>query len=292
MGYNNQGFFDEEASPSEWESVNEGLENVGDVEQYITDPNSTIERAEDVVDESYELEEEEFDTLNEARLRLEQARLYEMFLQHNLFDGVAGHPQAISTVQQELKEYILERLEILLGIRSDNKKYQEPSNSDLDTDQIGFLKQLANKGMQRGLSPIVKPQANTGLKSIGTKKKAPIVNGYTPTPKQPAKKVQKQKQKKRPAPKTKAEFNSAIDEIAKQDIAENKNRKSVDQMTAQELLQYNKKVSKKYTNPTATPVGGLAMPTSDQQNMMVEDMVNNSQETNSLAALINKHKGE
>ena len=68
------------------------------------------------------LQEEEISVVDNARIRLEQGRLYEMLIKHNLFEGVDAMPQAVAKVQTEIKEFIIERLEILLGMKSEKQK--------------------------------------------------------------------------------------------------------------------------------------------------------------------------
>jgi hypothetical protein len=65
--------------------------------------------------------EDDTELLTNARLRLEQGKLYEMLLNHDLFASVDADARAIKNVQKEIKNFIKERLEVLLGLKPDPK---------------------------------------------------------------------------------------------------------------------------------------------------------------------------
>lgn len=95
-------------------------------EEEQTSSSSESDWSEDVsyeeVFEEDEVEKDSSSVINNARIRLEQGRLYEMLIKHNLFEGVDAMPQAIDKVQSEIKQFIVERLEILLGMRAEKRK--------------------------------------------------------------------------------------------------------------------------------------------------------------------------
>lgn len=112
-------------------------------EQQMDDIVSQYEDDEEV---AYNLEDDQQDIVNEAMVRLEQAELYKMLIKHDLFEGVDGNPIAKQNVQNELKDYIVERLQILLGIRQEKSR-----NTSMRVElpfnrmEIEALKDLANK---------------------------------------------------------------------------------------------------------------------------------------------------
>lgn len=154
-----------------------------------------------VYDELIEEIEEEDDTqdslLKNAQIRLEQGRLYKMLIEHNLFDGVDAEPEAISNVQSELKTFIMERLEVLLGIRAENKPEEHHVvESPFNDIEVEVLKRVANK-MSKGFTSQVdqietrKPQSNNQLNTMGGKQvKQNKLNSF----------VNKKKVKKTPPP--------------------------------------------------------------------------------------------
>jgi hypothetical protein len=139
----------------------------------VSDPEPVHEETEEV-----EIDEDFTNVLNDARLRLEQGRLYEMILNHNLFEGTDADPIAIRNVQKEIRSFAKERMEIMLGMKSE--KVPEPSISldnfpfnDLEIRTLKSLAAAATKGATQapeaqvfsgsiqvpkvGLNPISKP---------------------------------------------------------------------------------------------------------------------------------------
>jgi len=96
---------------------------------------------------AYTLEGDQQDIVNEAMVRLEQAELYKMLIKHDLFEGVDGNPIAKQNVQNELKDYIVERLQILLGIKQEKSTRNTSMRVELPFNrmEIEALKDLANK---------------------------------------------------------------------------------------------------------------------------------------------------
>ena len=176
-------FWDDEENPSQWQQVQEGIldsnENMPEnpVVQYEDISEDAVETIED--ESAFELDNEEVATVFNVRIRLEQARLYDMLINHDLFDGVQADKQAIKNVQTELKEYIVERLEILMGIRQDPRKAPKPlimTSNDVIMElpfndvEIEFLKDLSYKGTKgesaHGQIMTISSTASTGLKPI------------------------------------------------------------------------------------------------------------------------------
>jgi hypothetical protein len=110
-------------------------------------------------DEEYETEEpteevEDFsEVLSDARLRLEQGRLYEMIMKHDLFEGVDADVKAVKNVQNEVRSFAKERMEVMLGMRQEPVYGQDngvsfPFNS-LEVDILKRLASSATKGATR-----------------------------------------------------------------------------------------------------------------------------------------------
>jgi hypothetical protein len=137
------------------------------------------------------LSEEDTDVLNTAKVRLEQARLYEMVLEHDMFSGVNSDPRAIHKVQTEIKNFIMERLEILLGMRQEKQKQQADSSTQFNDMEVAALKDLAFK-LTKGATASAEPQATsavpkqTGLKTLSqamkTQNIAPVKQRTATTP--------------------------------------------------------------------------------------------------------------
>lgn len=218
-------FWDED-SVSEYELLQDEVEENEQTAKNIEEDSIPLvyaeeEELEDIANNSaFELDEEEANIVYNARLRLEMSRLYEMLIDHDLFEGVDASPQAIKVVQDQLKNYIVERLEILLGIREERAK-ENAQLSSFNDDEADFLRQLAHKGLamagkqpsepkNSGLKPMSKP-APAGLKKLPSQKLKPMVRPKSRVaeraPQQrPSGKVQNQ-----PKPKPKAQAKPQVD---------------------------------------------------------------------------------
>lgn len=99
---------------------------------------------------AYKLDKRESSVVNDAMIRLEQARLYDMLIKHDMFKGVKAHPAALENVKTELKSYIVSRLEVLLGIRKEKVDREIPKQVQVELPfndiEIEFLKALSYKG--------------------------------------------------------------------------------------------------------------------------------------------------
>lgn len=128
-----------------------------------------------------EAEEDSSEILTDARFRLEQGRLYEMVLNHDIFDGVEADKRAIKSVQNEIRAYAQERMEIMLGMRQEKSQEDNtnayaafnevfPFNS-LEVEALKSLAAAATKGASRDAAPLeIGPQApppRTSLNPIG-----------------------------------------------------------------------------------------------------------------------------
>lgn len=195
----------DEDTVSEYELLADDAEEAERIaEEYDKAPEvvePTEEEVESIVEEAaFELDDEESNVVYNARLRLEQARLYEMLINHNLFDGVDADPRAINIVQNELKHFIVKRLEILMGLRQPViEKAKEIAEVDLpfNDTEVDFLKQLAYKGTlgksaqgqplqsttksNPSLNPLSSKKSSNQLKSM-SKSSAPHKKKVEPEP--------------------------------------------------------------------------------------------------------------
>lgn len=221
------GNFLDDNAPSEYEQLAETFEEQSEALLEEIENDEFEEEYED--DTAYSLNSHESEVVSDATIRLEQARLYDMLIKHDLFEGVEVHPQALANVKKEIKEYIVSRLEVLLGMRSDVKEEQEEKHivveSDFNELEIEALKSIAYKltkgesaGLPRkkvvanevdvetpsreGLNPISQKPKREGLKTLKPQKVAKVEvkekpkKKATPTAKKPAKKVASKPTKK------------------------------------------------------------------------------------------------
>ena len=174
-------------------------------------------------------------------------------------------------IKNELKAFIVARLEILLGIRKKpTPASPEPvvervvEETPFNETEVDFLKQLSYKG--------TKGQSATGLKTLANKPKAGLksLNESVQTPASPVKKPAEPKKRRRRKTTTTAKKIStrgkSVKEIAVQDMQELKNRKPFDKMTNNEKAKEIARVNAKHARGSTLAKAANAVPpmTSDQ----------------------------
>lgn len=116
-------------------------------------PQAEQEYEEEQSQEEIEESEESEDFANilvDARLRLEQGRLYEMIMNHDIFQGADADPKAVKYVQKQIRNFAKEQMEIMLGMRKETSTIERldidfPFNS-LEVDALKALARTATKG--------------------------------------------------------------------------------------------------------------------------------------------------
>lgn len=235
--------------------------------------NDSYDDSEDELDEFIDSissdEQNELSTMDKVRLRLEQGRLYEMLIKHDLFEDVDAMPEAVQKVQLEIKQFITERLEVLLGIRAEKETIvqqitSEPQFNDLEVQTLKMVVQKMTNGAslnapttKKEPSPInvVKKEApKEGLKKLSVKNNVTPKPTPTPTPTagRPLRnRVNKQVKRPTSTPQLKAEFLNKgvenVEEAAKKDI------KYIESLEKMSLEEANKIVSQRHSRPKPPP---------------------------------------
>jgi hypothetical protein len=214
--------------------------------------------------------------LSNARLRLEQGRLYEMLLKHDLFGGVEADQRAISNVQKEIRTFIKERLEILLGLRQDPKlQPSQPENvtpqpsqfTDLEAELLKrFLAKMSGGATEKvqqadsrpAISPVSqsKPQSN-GLRPMTAARKLPV-----------ATKAQQPLKTKEPTSQINV-GNANIKKILEEQFGENEMPlgRPAASMRRSELIERNKRIAQRQEARKASGASAnrLPAPNADQE---------------------------
>jgi hypothetical protein len=208
-----------------------------------------------------ELFEEEQSLMDNARVRLEQGRLYEMLIKHDLFDGVDALPEAISNVQNELKNFIMERLEILLGMKSEKEEVrhviQESQFNDLEVQVLRRVASKFSKGMTENapattsepppLNTVKKKKTGNGLKSLNSKPSKPKpknkIGGGGPLKKKPANKAERSRKRIKKEMANTSVDNMTVDAAAKKDL------KYIESLKNMSLEEANEVVSQRHARP-------------------------------------------
>jgi hypothetical protein len=144
------------------------------------------------------------EVMSDARLRIEQGKLYEMIMNHDLFSDVDADPRAAKAVQKQIRNFARESLEVMLGMRStvpahgagSEMRNASPFN-DLEVDVLKKLASAASKGATEQVeedepdrAPAAPPKKKT-LNSIGPKNPGQRINTKPVDRPSPSKPIQK-----------------------------------------------------------------------------------------------------
>ena len=278
---NSKGFWDNRINQNEEEDAGDPMQSGLNQEQSFSEESldqvmSEVE-SDSAESSGYQLAEREVKTVSKAILRLEQGRLYQMLIEHNFFDGLTAMEEAVNTVQEELKDFIIERLEVLLGIREDSKK-EQAAVPELPFNQLEItaLKQIAYKitgGASSRVEPI-KTISNT-IKPLKQEKKAEskVINKISsPKPVQsvqkPIQQVSKPILKREPKPR----------------VERKPSTKSPFEMTQDELIARNNEIPRQKRAVSAT---ALPQPTADQLEGFFHTRLAQNEQSLTLAKLYN-----
>ncbi len=310
---------DEDDSVSEYDLVEEAQEVEELAAQHAQEP-VIVEADEDEIEEileeaAFDLNEEEANIVYNTRIRLEQAKLYEMLINHPLFEGVDADSRAVAIVQNELKHYVVKRLEILMGMRQPASRAQ----SEFNTIESDFLRQLAAKGTNgrsleddedyeeelprsrsSGLKPFAHKIKSSELKPIVKKKKVVQVEESGPQPpprRKPDPRKKSVARKKAAAPQSRAKkktqqkvkINNSggkrdlrpneIDALAKADIENMKGRTPIHKLKGQARIDEIKEVNERNAKPR--PNSGI-LPHMDENALQMKYMTEQSHRAGGL----------
>lgn len=222
------------------------------------------EYLEDTAPQASEDDEEDYsEVLSDARIRLEQGRLYEMIMNHELFKDVDADPRAVKSVQKQIRKFAKEQMEVMLGMRQTT--YQAPAlNNPFNGLEIDVLKKLASaasKGATESeeaetIAEVVAPKKKT-LNSIGVSPARKLVKS-APRP------VSKIETRTAPLARKKstlpAEFEPDYEAL----------KKHPSEMSEAEVLERNRQTTKRQEGRklVKNPKGGLPMPSYEQTNAL------------------------
>jgi len=299
-------FWDEDAT-SEYDLLQEEAWETEELaEQHANEP-VVIEPDDDEIDalveeSAFDLDVEESKIVYNARIRLEQAKLYELLINHNLFDGVEADPRAIEVVQNELKHYVVKRLQILMGMRQPKPRQivEHVGESPFNDTEVEFLKALAWKGTrgrsasetQESTPASVKPQ---GLKPIANKtaqparlKKPAQQSRPEPLPQKSSRKPKRTSEVAKPKPEKISTKNKTAEEIALEEIKQSAGKKPFHKMSQKEKAEEIRRVNEKHAKNTKRPDGALPIPDANTLEMQyMTQQANRASSSKGLDAIMN-----
>lgn len=176
---------------SSWDGNYDPYDNHSDIRQELQDsgyspyiPNQTVtvvkmtdQEADDSLDEFFEEEDEasqEHKIQHEALKRIEQAKLYEILLNHQLFAQGSARAEILDLVTKEIRSFVLERLELLVGLKT-TKKAEAPEQKIFSAEEIQALKILSQRILQKTQITSSEPRVNTVMPT------EPKINPVMPT---------------------------------------------------------------------------------------------------------------
>ena len=187
------------------------------------------------VEEIFEEDQSDNPTVNEAIKRIEQAKLYESLLRHDFFAPGSARPEIQSKVTKEIRDFILERLTVLVGIKQSREEIPAPVAAAMpwDESQIEALTSIADRLVEKKTAtkktsdPVVKPYVGASSSTLtvnqvstGQQQNAPKMN--PPEPQVKVRKVKKKKVQKQSAPEpAAAKIESKQDPATGNPVSEN-----------------------------------------------------------------------
>ena len=173
-----------------------------DWDQKLIDEQTQPQYAQEpVLEEGYEYDDvDEFidedsdmddSTVNTAIKRIEQAKLYESILKHEFFAPGSARPEIQTKVTKEIRDFILDRLTILMGLKTEPKDIQIKAEMPWNDDQIAALTSIASRLVDKKNStktvnnPVVQQFASSEV----TQPRVNVATTHNVQPAQPQQKV-------------------------------------------------------------------------------------------------------
>lgn len=231
-----------------WDMEDEDLKSEDELQEEQVSEEEQDYSIDEVVEQlTKSSEERETRIISSARSKLEQARLYEILINHKIFNGVDSDDEIVSIVETEIKEFILDRLEILLGMKEDSRLQKQESvsyESPFSDDEVSVLKILAAKVSGNAPSPARQvtetPKPKQMLNSINLSAKKPAAPVQAPVVKKPAPQVQRQASR----PVVKQSQTMTLTEQEKRLVGGKEKLTEKDLLAAKKDLQYFSKIKK------------------------------------------------
>jgi hypothetical protein len=215
--------------------------------------------------------------MESAKIRLAQGRLYEMLLKHDIFDSeIDEDPRAVKKVQSEVRAFVTERLEIMLGMRS-----AEPKQATIQSVTVELpFNEVEVQALKAIASKLSKGESDSGVENIRVEAEVKTEMGALPPKRAPQQKAALVKPT--PRPPVRAALPSAPKKPLdrKQPKEKPVSGKELHKMTEAELAAYAQRMKVK---KVGTPSGVQPIPMPDQ--MMMDNLAANAAERNSSGSM-------
>jgi hypothetical protein len=236
------------------------------------------------------LDEEDFSSvLNDANLRIEQGRLYQMIMNHDLFEGMEADVKAVQNVQKEIRKFARERMEIMLGMRQEQPLVATVASpfNDLEVD---ILKKIASKATNGATESPEANQVAAAVREVPRRQTLNPIGGSTGIKKSitvtvapPKPRAQRPLPSKPAAPVQRTRMDNVIDQICAEEGISRADLeleyvgigKKLGELTGEELAQRQRAASQRLAkNRTVKSQSAIPMATAEQQEALALSRAN------------------
>jgi len=259
---------------------------------------------EDMTDDEFELsvEEEDFtEVLSDANLRIEQGRLYQMIMNHDLFEGMDADPKAVQNVQKEIRKFARESMEVMLGMRQTTPAYAgESVASPFNYLEIDILKKLASTASKGATENVEEDEVPEPVRPVP---KRQTLNTISAGARRPAPKPQAKAQPRLPskptAPIKRTKLDATIDQICAEEgiprsALEEHYRplgKPAEELSETELASRAKETARRLASrKTVKSDSALPMASAEQQELLAIQRASQIGSAPGMAALLERVK--
>jgi hypothetical protein len=261
---------------------------------------------EEIIEETLEqfgdLDEDFTEVLNDANLRIESGKLYQMIMNHDIFEGLDADPRAVQSVQREIRKFARERMEVMLGMRQEAAPQAAMVSSPFNDLEVDILKKLASKASGGATESPEANQVAAAVREVPKRQTLNTIGGSTglkksPTPQKPQAKAAPKLPAKPQAPIARAKKDATIDAILAEEGLTRADveldyvgiGKDVTQLSDQELADRAAATAKRLASrKTVKSSSAIPMASYEQQEMMAMSMATAAQKAPGMAALLAK----
>ncbi len=214
---------------------------------------------------SFESDEEEdySSVLSDARLRLEQGRLYEMIMNHDLFNGLDADEKAVKSVQKQIRKFAKEQMEVMLGMRQNIVSAPGLVSSPFNDLEVEVLKRLASTATKGATET---EEANTYVRQ--EPKKTTLNAISSSSKKKVMAPIEKKEANKLPSAKPMERLNKQLIAVGLPEEVEKPLEKPLGQMSFDELRARNARIEERQKQNKAVAKNVIPQMTYEQQSAM------------------------
>ena len=229
-------------------------------------------------------DEDDFsEAFNDANLRIEQGRLYQMIINHDLFEGMDADPRAVKNVQREIRKFARERMEIMLGMRQEQAPTVAMVSSPFNDLEVDILKKLASKATNGATETAEANQVAAAVRDVPKRQTLNSIGGSTglkhtnAKPAKPQARPQQALPTKPQAPIKRTARQAVIEQIAAEEgvsvedleLSYKGIGKSLHELTAEELNQRQKESAARLAKRKTVKSPDAIPPVSLEQEQML-----------------------